>query len=71
VIFLTDDNLDFEDKAKLLELQAQLEQIKHANKMEELEYERVSMNLLHQQILERGRISRAEERKTIQLKNKF
>lgn len=40
-------------------------EIKHKFKMEELEFERASAKQFHEQILERGRIQRAEERKML------
>ena len=53
---------------EILEKQGELEENRHKNRMAELEYERDSQRRLHEQILERGRITRAEERKILLLK---
>lgn len=62
---IKEGNEDFERKKSLIEMQKQADQIKHKLKMEELHFERASATLMHEQILERGRISRAEERKML------
>lgn len=45
-----------------------LEELRHRNKMEELEYARKTITLDHNNQLERGRIFNAEERKKIERK---
>jgi len=51
------------ERKKLIELQKESDNLKHKFKMEELEFDRATSKIIHEQILERGRIQRAEERK--------
>lgn len=53
---------------KLLEIEKENIKYKHECKMKELEFERKNSELLHEQILTRGRINRAEELKLIKAK---
>lgn len=55
----------FLERKTLIEMDRETALIKHKLKMEELEFERASALAMHNQILERGRISRAEERKML------
>ncbi|MBM3191439.1 MAG: hypothetical protein FJZ63_02130 [Chlamydiae bacterium] len=58
----------FIERSKILEIEKGLAELKHKMRMLELEFERASSRLVHEQILERGRIIRAEERKTFMMK---
>jgi hypothetical protein len=54
---------EFQERKTLIELQRETDLIKHKFHMEELKFERESALIIHEQILERGRIKWAEERK--------
>lgn len=60
---------EFKERTQLIEKDGQLSKIKHEQTMKELEYRRESDRLHHERELERGRIFRAEERKTVLLKS--
>lgn len=62
---------EFKERSKLIEMQREVDQTKHNFKMEELEFERATHKLIHDQILERGRIERAETRKVFLEKQKY
>ena len=54
---------EFLERMAIIEAQKQVDLIKHDFKIMELRFERETAKLIHEQILERGRIQRAEERK--------
>lgn len=58
----------FIERSAILEMEKALAELKHKFQMEALEFERATSKLIHEQILERGRIQRAEERKTLIMK---
>lgn len=62
---------EFVEKSRLLGLERELAEYKHSLKMHELEFERESQCILHDRILERGRIARAEERRMLEYKQKL
>ena len=62
---------DFTQKKELAKIQEENIKLRHIFKMEELAYERENSKILHDQILERGRIQRAEERKIMLEKRGF
>lgn len=47
----------------MVTMEEEMEQMKHHNKMRELEYTRKTIEMEHEKILERERIKRAEQRK--------
>lgn len=51
------------EQMEIIRAQTELEELRHKLKMEELEFERATTKIIHEQILERGRIQRAEDRK--------
>ena len=51
------------ERLKILKAQNEKESIRHKNRMEELTYERETAKKIHEWILERGRIQRAEKRR--------
>ena len=59
----TESSQEFQERKALIELQKENDLIKHKYRMEELKFERESNLIVHNQILERGRIKWAEERK--------
>lgn len=54
---------EYLERMALLEAQKEADETKHKFKMQELEFERATSKIIHEQILERGRIQRAEDRK--------
>lgn len=56
---------EFLERSKILALERENIELKHKFKMEELDFDRCNTLKMHEQILERGRISRAEERKML------
>jgi hypothetical protein len=62
---------EFLERKELNRLDKELAEIKHSFKMQELEFERASTKIFHEQVLERGRIQRAEERKMFMEKRSF
>lgn len=54
---------EFEQRLTLIHEERKNIELKHKNRMEELIFERENQRLNHERILERGRISRAEDRK--------
>lgn len=58
----------FKERMLLIEKDEELSERKHQRSMKEMEYRRESDRLHHERELERGRIFRAEERKTVMLK---
>jgi hypothetical protein len=59
------ESQEYQEKKELILLQRETDELKHKFKMEELNYERQTSIIVHEKILERGRIQRAEERKMI------
>lgn len=59
---------EFIERMELIKAQKEVDRVKHLFKMEELRFERESSNIIHEQILERGRISRAENKKLFMAK---
>lgn len=59
---------EFLERQRIILLEKENILLKHQLKMEELDGERTNAKLIHEQILERGRINRAEQRKTMRLK---
>ena len=62
---------DLAEEKKLLQLQTDLENLRHQNKMKELEYHRESNRLFHDREMERQRIKSAEIRKNQERKESF
>jgi len=62
---------DFDCKKELLNLQKELEMLKHENKMKELEVQRQNTLLFHEKECERQRIKSAEIRKTMERKSDY
>lgn len=58
----------FLEQKALIDIKLQADHTRHLWKMEELSYERENAERIHGQILERGRIMRAEERRSLLLK---
>jgi len=65
------ENERLEIEKKICDMKTSVEELKHKFKMEELEYERLSMQYMHNQILERNRIKTAEERKLLHEKERI
>lgn len=59
---------EYLERLEILKLERSLVEDKHKFRMTELEYERDNARRIHEQILERGRIQKAEERKIIELR---
>jgi hypothetical protein len=66
-----EESREFQERKELIKLQRETDAIKHSFKMQELEFERASSKIFHEQVLERGRIQRAEERKMFMEKRGF
>lgn len=62
---------DFSEKSRLLALERELVEYRHSLRMRELEFERETLDLHHNNILEQSRISHAEERRMIEFKAKM
>lgn len=62
---------EFQERSRLIELDLEAARIKHDWRMAQLIYERETSKILHEQILERGRIARAEQRKLLSEKEAF
>lgn len=62
---------EFVEKARLIGLERDLADHRHELRMKELELERDNQRELHNMILERGRITRAEERKMLEYRMKM
>lgn len=60
---ISEESLELEKQ--ILEIKQQIDVNRHIFRMEELAFERENNKIMHEQILERGRISRAEERKML------
>lgn len=65
---LKDNSKEFQERMQIMEKDKELVERKHEMAMKELEFRRESDRLHHERELERGRIFRAEERKTVMLK---
>lgn len=63
-----EDSKEFQARMKLIEEDRETAKLRHAYKMEELEFERENSKLMHEQILARGRINRAEEIKMLKFR---
>lgn len=57
------------ERKEILVLEREIAETKHKFHMQELEFERATSKLIHDQILERGRIQRAEEKKMFMMKH--
>lgn len=57
------ESREFRERMSLIEAQKEADKLRHNQKMIELEFDRATSKLIHEQILERGRIQRAEDRK--------
>jgi hypothetical protein len=66
-----EESKEFQERKELMRIQRETDENKHSFKMQELEFERASSKLFHEQVLERGRIQRAEERKMFMEKRSF
>lgn len=60
---MVEETQELKERKIIIALEADLHAKRHSLKMQELEFERESMKLNHEWVLERGRIQRAEERK--------
>lgn len=64
-----EESREFRERKELIKLQGEADETRHKFKMEELAYERDNARIFHEQILERGRITRAENKKMFAEKN--